>query len=363
MSTSHENQFSQLPVVPNSDYNTSAAEYYERAYKQVSRALVGEDEAIAGYVAATISGLPVVLLGPPGGGKSVLLDHGHRLIDGIGENGRAFIPPQSDLTGKEMTGGTHISDKAVKEADGAERSETTTIEYEGILTPDTQVVIADEINRANPTAVGAIFRALEGSEIVNNTGIVALRKLIFAALAINPRGTDRTVYPMSSALVSRMGIGVDMGNNPNTKNAIIGAALRGEIGNPKDIKTVTDTTMLQRYRMQAEAIGVSPEEFTRIGHMVRVSHDLLTECGIKEAVGRPAVQIKRIAGALAIMSGSSVINAATALQALKFQMVAHIGATEVREDPHAVFNSLLDSVRATEKERASWFVSRTHATK
>ena len=339
---------------------------YKRFESQIGYALTGEREALLGYAVTAIAGGNMVVFGPPGGGKSVLLRDAQRVFTDMDGESVRTIPPQSDLTGKELAGGVVETVKITISPQG-ETHETTRTAIEPILHPNTRIIVGDEVNRANPLAIGAVLEALESGILTTNQGVHTLDRLQFAVFGLNPRGTDKTVFPMSSALISRMARGASMGTNPGEINEIINRAADGTLSRPEQMKGVISFEELRALRTANEKLFTSEALMPEFRAIVKTILADLAEMRIHESPGRIAKQVRRTAGALALLGGHSAsygITTADLLQAGKFLMVARVGASEVPNDPHLAYKDVLDKLKVSDEDRKnSWFVSQLHPTK
>lgn len=357
--------FEAMPQPTNHDVyqgDINGQEFLVQGNEQLGHILIGEREAKLGLMVAMVSGLNVVYFGQPGAGKTNLLHYGHRLISDLDEHSIKFIPPQSDLTGKEMSGGTVTSTKRIV-ADGTAREEQNSTTIEPILHEDVRVLIGDEVNRANPLAIGAALEALESHRVVNNMGERDLLKLQYAAFAFNPRGIDRTVFQMSPALISRLPIGVHMGSNPSDEDAILSAAFDRQLTRPEAMRSITNFDQIQSLRSKANKLIVPEDIRTRSKLLISEARNTLKDLNISEGIGRQAHQIVRVAASLAILGGNNRITMGDMLQATKFGVVSRVGASEVSADPHVVYEEILNKARIHDQERQTWYVSQNHATK
>lgn len=348
------------PVFGNMNLNGQI--FLKGVNEQLGHVLVGENESKLGVAVTAVAGVNLVLLGPPGAGKTNIMHYVPRLFYGLGENSVKHIPPQSDLTGKELTGGVVSTSSIVRDSSGS-RVEVKSTTIEPILDPEVVILIADEANRASPLAIGAMLEALESRRTVNNTGEHILSKLEMAIIGINPRGIDRTAFPLSPAFVSRFPTGVHMGSNPNDINAILDAAFDRNLVKPDEIKPLTNFENVRALRSQASQLMVPQDLRPRAKELMRNTREAFADMNLREGIGRQAHQIVNIAGALAILGGSEAIGMGDIAQAVKFGVVARVGASEVFQDPHLVFAEILDRSQLHDTERAQWFISHNHATK
>src|SRR5690606_17681760 len=109
-----------------------AQDFHKQGMEQLDHLLIGEDEAKLGMLVAMASGLNIVLVGHPGGGKTTLGRDAHYIIDGVESSDVVTIPVQADLQPQQMIDGIVTSAKEVKRGD--EKSiETTKTAIKGIM--------------------------------------------------------------------------------------------------------------------------------------------------------------------------------------------------------------------------------------
>lgn len=324
-------------------------DFHDQGMAELGKAVHGETMAKLGYLAAAVAGENILYYGAPGGGKSVMLFEAPRLFGEAGEHDIKRIPPQSDLTGKQITGGSVVTNKEI--VSGTKRSiETVTNTIEPILHEDVRIIIGDEINRANPFAIGAMLEGLESGRVITNDGIVNLTKFMFAALAINPPGVDRTVHGLSSALVSRMSIGARMGEDSNN---IIEAALEKKLSRPDEMEQVATFEQLEVLQRIAEDKSVSGQVVTAGSAVIEALHNGLNKVQITEGKGRLAVQVTNVASALAVLRGNTEVTLADIVLAAKFGAESRLGANNFsKNDVEAFFeDSVISIARINDKER------------
>jgi hypothetical protein len=158
-----------------------------------------------------------------------------------------------------------------------------------------------------------------------------------------------------------------MGTNPGEIDEIINRAADGTLSRPEQMKGVISFEELRALRTANEKLFTSKALMPEFRAIVKTILADLAEMRIHESPGRIAKQVRRTAGALALLGGHSAshgITTADLLQAGKFLMVARVGASEVPNDPHLAYKNVLDKLKVSDEDRKnSWFVSQLHPTK
>jgi MoxR-like ATPase len=154
---------------------------------QIARVIVGQDELVRTVLASLFVGGHVLLEGVPGLGKTLLL---RTLADTL-ELQFTRVQCTPDLMPADIVGTTVIGDA---DADGAGRFQPGPV--------FSQVLLADEINRASPKTQSALLEAMaEGSVTVG--GVTRRLPLPFFVMATqNPIEMEGT-YPLPEAQLDR----------------------------------------------------------------------------------------------------------------------------------------------------------------
>lgn len=157
-------------------------------FEQIRRDVVGQDEVVEGTVIAMITGGNVLLEGVPGVGKT-------RLVRSLG---RVFNLPFSriqftpDLMPADVTGTNII----VKDAEGNSKFEF----QPGPIFSN--IILADEINRATPKTQSALLEAMQEHTVTVMGESRKLSEPFFVLATQNPIEQDGT-YPLPEAQMDR----------------------------------------------------------------------------------------------------------------------------------------------------------------
>jgi MoxR-like ATPase len=155
---------------------------------EISKAIVGQRELVRMVLTGIIAGGNVLLEGLPGLGKTQLVKALGKVLD-IDFSRIQFTP---DLMPTDITG----TDIFVKGEDGRG-------DFEFRKGPVfTNILLADEINRATPKTQSALLEAMQEKHITAGTVTYTLPKPFFVLATQNPIETEGT-YPLPEAQLDR----------------------------------------------------------------------------------------------------------------------------------------------------------------
>lgn len=166
---------------------------------ELAKVVRGQDQAILLVLVGLICGGHVLLEGPPGTGKTLLVQSLHAAT-GL-EFARIQFTP--DLMPADITGGMTLVD------DGTGRPR---VDYRrGPIF--TQLLLADEINRATPRTQSALLEAMQDGAISHNGRTEALPKPFTVLATQNPIEMEGT-YTLPEAQLDRFLLRIDIGYPP-----------------------------------------------------------------------------------------------------------------------------------------------------
>jgi MoxR-like ATPase len=266
------------------------------------------------------NGMAGALLGKPGTGKSLLLEHGHKIISGIEPESVAKIPHTMDLQPGKLTGETTelirtITDEefAFSPDDSKQEARQKTEKLKAELIPlihrGIKVLKFDEITRTSPYALNAALEIMQDGKITVYENGVAKQMDAFELVVSNTNnfGTLFT-NPLDPAVIARHGMGAITGErkpgelteagivqfrNPNRRFDIV-----------KDVPTAISLNGLRKIRSMVEhvPVGSAEQDFGIELHTKML--DMLVQRGIDLGDGRSVPQTIRISQALAMLDGS-----------------------------------------------------------
>ncbi|MCR5634701.1 MAG: AAA family ATPase [Lachnospiraceae bacterium] len=173
------------------------AEYVSENAKKISdnikKVIVGRDSQIEKILAALLAGGSVLIEDVPGTGKTKLAKALAYSIDGTFKRIQ-FTP---DLLPADVTGLSVYNQK--------------TGEFSFNKGPVfTNILLADEINRATPRTQSGLLESMEEKQVTADGETYELPKLFFTVATENPVETAGT-YPLPEALLDRFSLKISMG--------------------------------------------------------------------------------------------------------------------------------------------------------
>lgn len=161
---------------------------FENIENEISKVIIGQKEIIRNVLIAMIAGGNVLLEGLPGLGKTQLV----KAIGEILELEFSRIQFTPDLMPADVTG-TNI---VVKKGDGS-----SVFEFQkGPVFSN--IVLADEINRATPKTQSALLEAMQEKTVTVGNNTYKLKEPFFVLATQNPLEMDGT-YPLPEAQMDR----------------------------------------------------------------------------------------------------------------------------------------------------------------
>lgn len=160
----------------------------EQIYKELGKDMIGQREVVEGCVIAMIAGGNVLLEGVPGVGKTRLVRSLGRVFD-LPFSRIQFTP---DLMPADVTG-TNIIEKD-KEGNSKFRFQQGPV--------FTNILLADEINRATPKTQSALLEAMQEHTVTVMGESYKLEEPFFVLATQNPIEQDGT-YPLPEAQMDR----------------------------------------------------------------------------------------------------------------------------------------------------------------
>ena len=167
----------------------------------------------------------------------------------------------------------------------------------------TQVLLADEVNRASPRTQSALLEAMAEGQVTVEGRTTRLDDLFFVIATQNPvefRGT----YPLPEAQMDRFAIRVSLGYvSADDEVAIVQA--QGRAHPLEQVVAVTSPAEVRTLRAAVKAVRISPEITRYAVDLARATRDA---AGVLLGAGpRASLALCRVAQALALIEGTSFV--------------------------------------------------------
>ncbi|HET7658271.1 MAG TPA: MoxR family ATPase [Bacillales bacterium] len=234
---------------------TEAAEKIEDIQAEIARFIVGQKEVVEQVLWAVFAGGHALLEGLPGLGKTMLV----RKISEVMDLGFSRIQFTPDLMPSDITG-THMIQP---DESGRQRF----VFHEGPLFSN--MVLADEINRATPKTQSALLEAM-GEQTVTTMGEIKHLPLPFFVLATqNPIELEGT-YPLPEAQMDRFLLKIDVRypNREELKEIVIKTT--GKVQEPLEKRA--DGEFILHVQQLAKEVLVADSVLDYAVNMVLASH-------------------------------------------------------------------------------------------
>ena len=313
---------------------------YEELREQVSRAIVGQEAIIDGVLTSLLAGGHVLLEGVPGLGKTLLI---RSLAEALAVkfNRVQFTP---DLMPADIIGTNIITE------DPSTGRRNFAFQPGPIFT---QVLLADEINRATPKTQSALLEAMQEGQVTSAGTRYELEKPFFVLATQNPLEQEGT-YPLPEAQLDRFFFKLVVPFV--TRTEMIDILNRTTAGLHATIQPVCDGARLLEMRTIVEQVVVADAVQDYIVRLVLATHpegDGSSEAAKKYlrcgASPRAAQAITLGAKVQALLAGR--YNAAFAdvervrLPALRHRILLNFDAQAEGVNPDRILGEVFESVR------------------
>ncbi len=260
------------------------AEWYARVSENVARVMVGQQQTVRLLLAGFLSGGHVLLEDVPGTGKTTMA---RALAASLGLDFKRiqFTP---DLLPSDLTGVNVWRDGDFRFVPGP---------------VFTQVLLADEINRATPKTQSALLEAMAEGQVTVDGETRALAEPFFVLATQNPIEMDGT-FPLPEAQMDRFLLRLRLGYPGEQQEEELLLRMRAE--HPLDkIEAVSDAAEARSLQQVISRVQVNPELAAYVVALVRFSRsDKDVALG---ASPRAALGLQRMAMSLAAIAGRSYV--------------------------------------------------------
>jgi MoxR-like ATPase len=234
----------------------------EILFNNVEEIVKGKTEALKLVTTVFLAGGHILLEDNPGTGKTVMAKTLSQSISGKdAENGLLFkrIQFTPDLLPMDLIG-LHLFNEHTKDF----------IFKKGPLFSN--VLLADEINRASPKVQSALLECMAESQITVGNTTYPLEKLFFLIATQNPIEMEGT-YPLPAAQLDRFFMKIPFGYVPAEAEMDIYRNYQGIDRKISDIKTVLNENDIFKLRTKAEETFVHEEIIKSVLNIVSATRE------------------------------------------------------------------------------------------
>ncbi len=208
-----------------------AAEQCRKVLDAVNAVILGKPELIRLAFATALAGGHALLEGLPGLGKTVLVKSFARAL-GIGYQRIQFTP---DLLPSDITGSY-----VLEEAEGGRAMKF----YPGPVF--TNLLLADEVNRASPKTQSALLEAMSEAQVTQLGNTMPLEPPFCVLATQNPIELEGT-YPLPEAQLDRFAVKLHVeGTSKDVLKTIIGERKDGRPQDPPQVMAADELLAVQR---------------------------------------------------------------------------------------------------------------------
>lgn len=258
----------------------------QRICTEIEKTVVGKPREILLLVTALLAGSHVLIEDVPGVGKTTLASALARAA-GLDFKRAQFTP---DVTASDITGfNIYVRSR--------ESFEFT----KGLVM--TNVLLADEINRASPKTQSALLEAMEEGSVTVDGKTYDIPDPFMVIATQNPSGFVGT-YPLPESQLDRFGIKLSMGY-PTLEEEMLIVERRREGGVLKDVRPVVSPSLVGFLRSLVCDVRIDEEIYR---YLVTLISETRTHPDVAlGASPRASIALKRLCQAYAFMNGRSYV--------------------------------------------------------
>lgn len=253
---------------------------------EIENVIIGKHREVTLLVTALLAGAHVLIEDVPGVGKTTLAS---TLASAAGlDFRRAQFTP--DITASDITG-FNIYNRSKESFD---------------FTPGlvmTNVLLADEINRASPKTQSALLEAMEEGKVTVDGTTYSVPDPFFVIATQNPSGFVGT-YPLPEAQLDRFGIKLSMGY-PTLEEEISIVESRNRTNPQNSIKPVCSASVVKFLRALTADVHIDPQIYRYLVTLVAATRE--HPAVALGASPRASLALKRLCQAYAFMNRRSYV--------------------------------------------------------
>lgn len=212
---------------------------FEAVEQEIGKAIIGQKTLIRDVLTAMVAGGNVLLEGLPGLGKTQLVKTIGKVLD-LRFSRIQFTP---DLMPADVTGTSVM----IKDGEGMRMEFRQGPVFSNI-------VLADEINRATPKTQSALLEAMQEHTVTGGSTTYALPEPFFVLATQNPLESEGT-YPLPEAQMDRFLFKLDVGF-PN-KEELLKIVMMTTAESVQEPRKVCDGAKLLEMRRIAQAVPIA----------------------------------------------------------------------------------------------------------
>ena len=279
---------------------------YELLVKNIGQVIVGKDEAIKLVLTSWFAGGHILIEDNPGTGKTVLAKSVAKSVNV--EFGRVQFTP--DLLPSDVTGST-IYDDASKKFSFSRGPIFSTI------------LLADEINRANPRTQSALLEAMAEFQVTVDRTTHPLDKDFFVIATQNPVEQHGT-FPLPEAQLDRFAMKISMGypSRETEEKMLVDRLVKDPFTKLEGIVTKEDISEIKKAASEVKVHEASMKYILDVIQKTREHPEISLP-----ASPRASLNLMKVSQAYSLLSGDDFVRPGTVYKLLPYVLEHRIALT------------------------------------